>query len=1128
MVLLPRLREDYQVVVEQLLTALKRLGTIKPGTQIGMWALPVGWCFRLCKEAVAMESSCPLRKLSSFGYLHFNALLTLLTFAFVLAPSQVFASRGYNGIAPPVYVEYLSIPQGGTVTFQTTNLSSGADPVMHLLRAAPGGSYFQVDYSDNYSGLNARISHTNQTSVTSFVLVLRSKSWDHRGTCDLLKNGAIHQVGAPVSGWFEPSNIFTFASGDKVRTVLKPGGSVAPFVAKFTGQYNMTGLALNNAVAKASELSVSGNETHFLVGTPYVRKGSSYTTFRSGYVVLIFNDFYNDSDGDGLGDLLEADIGTCPTVSGCPRTPHGRDTDRDGLLDGEEVLGVRGKLSNRADDLAFSRYGANPRKKDIFIEVDYLTSFEWPVGQLLGQNPFQWIRDNPTSQIGGWTGTLEAWVDKARAPFNVAPADHVRNPNGQDGVELHLDLGVDPHPYYEGKFGNWSTGSARGLVPDFIFECTGPIDGYVSVEINGATRSFDARQRTPTEICSLIVDAAKSAYPPLTVLDFDPRPDGTTKVVIEATNPGVHFTRSISVPSLYHNSIKILAEGNGSLRNHYETDPRQVDAVRRGLFRYAIITDTGGAGQSDGPKFLTGLAHSAFIHELGHTLGLQHHGHDAWGNTPTNCIPHYDSLMRYGSPPYKFSELGVRYYFHAASTAETNSFWPDLDQSRFASAPWYYEGSTATTTDWNRDGVISGSSTRYRTMGLSAYQAGCGAFSQGKQKIESGTAFVGPVDLVRFDNRLYAFWSTGTTLRYRFAELDRTKDKSCTGSPNPRNGDCLTWSAPQDLHTNDEYLGVTAYSFDNWMFVAFNQPNGVMRVRQYSVGSNGTLTYQSGTASGTSNIEYMSDYTPELVELHQGVNSRTLGLLYYARDGKFRSWGWSGSSWVHEGALQDTSGDHIAAGESPVAKAWPDSALQGWSANEKRTLAILPSAGEKKALVYILDYATNRWRQLTRIDLYSPTNGKPFLEYRTIRDTSKLPLSDFRGHFMIGRMVSSDPGNPAYVLLSSLVKRTAPPSVSSLKLVKAGGYLQNRWAKTIAGSSLSLYSDSTIDNVFGLVPLDLGSDSGLYFYPHADGSPYAVYSVYSDFKVMEDYICDKIRPFRKPNPLSCGVINVLD
>jgi len=125
-------------------------------------------------------------------------------------------------------------------------------------------------------------------------------------------------------------------------------------------------------------------------------------------------------------------------------------------------------------------------------------------------------------------------------------------------------------------------------------------------------------------------------------------------------------------------------------------------------------------------------------------------------------------------------------------------------------------------------------------------------------------------------------------------------------------------------------------------------------------------------------------------------------------------------------------------------------------------------------------------------------------------------------------------GNRAKVVFSTLVSRSTPPGStgfyiqyvpdSSPRLV--GDYFQDAWATVRSGSSPSIYSDSTIDNVFAVTPLSVSSETeGLYFYPHADGSPDTSFTVHSDFRVMEDYICRKIGLVRG---FLCGDINVMD
>ena len=105
-----------------------------------------------------------------------------------------------------------------------------------------------------------------------------------------------------------------------------------------------------------------------------------------------------DSDGDGLIDTREAELGT---LVGNP------DTDNDGLLDGWEVDGYAsgGFLEPLLD------YGAKPDRKDIFVEIDWMESEE------------------EDSQINAKIA-YEAAVDVIRA-FRQSGT----------GIEIHIDLG---------------------------------------------------------------------------------------------------------------------------------------------------------------------------------------------------------------------------------------------------------------------------------------------------------------------------------------------------------------------------------------------------------------------------------------------------------------------------------------------------------------------------------------------------------------------------------------------------------------------------------------------------------------------------------------------------------------
>jgi len=84
-----------------------------------------------------------------------------------------------------------------------------------------------------------------------------------------------------------------------------------------------------------------------------------------------------------------------------------------------------------------------------------------------------------------------------------------------------------------------------------------------------------------------------------------------------------------------------------------------------------------------------------------------------------------------------------------------------------------------------------------------------------------------------------------------------------------------------------------------------------------------------------------------------------------------------------------------------------------------------------------------------------------------------------------------------------------------LDIVKVVDYVQNQWAISQPGTAAAFYSDSAIDNVFGLFASAIPGEPGLMFYPHADGAPDSEITVHSDFRVMEDYICKRIGDYRQ-------------
>lgn len=106
-------------------------------------------------------------------------------------------------------------------------------------------------------------------------------------------------------------------------------------------------------------LAKSGYKTLIFYNTPKLgtytnQGGESRWGENMGVSYLTKTTEWVDTDSDGLSNAWEARLQTDPADS---------DTDDDGLGDGVEVLG--------SSWIDYQSYGANPRHRDLFIEVDY-------------------------------------------------------------------------------------------------------------------------------------------------------------------------------------------------------------------------------------------------------------------------------------------------------------------------------------------------------------------------------------------------------------------------------------------------------------------------------------------------------------------------------------------------------------------------------------------------------------------------------------------------------------------------------------------------------------------------------------------------------------------------------------
>jgi hypothetical protein len=123
------------------------------------------------------------------------------------------------------------------------------------------------------------------------------------------------------------------------------------------------------------------------------------------------------------------------------------DTDGDGIRDEWEINGVDID-GNGSIDLNLRAMGANPLRKDIFIEVDWMVKPLTCVWQVCWTN-------------GGVLQPQRAVLDGLIATFATAP---VSNPDGSSGITLHVDGGPATvmNPFTGEPWGPWSR---AGVVP---------------------------------------------------------------------------------------------------------------------------------------------------------------------------------------------------------------------------------------------------------------------------------------------------------------------------------------------------------------------------------------------------------------------------------------------------------------------------------------------------------------------------------------------------------------------------------------------------------------------------------------------------------------------------------------
>jgi hypothetical protein len=583
------------------------------------------------------------------------------------------ASRGKDGrvflhvVPTPVARVELNLAAGTTTTFETANPTFGCAPVLHLWDVAARRELTR-DAACAWPGCSARIQYRN-SGPTAQRLLLIAHARDDRGsgTLDLLRDGELLQRAVRVAG---TQLAVAHGAGYVYQAAAEPLGARHASVYALDRDGKLLALDDDGGPLGLPRLAAGAGVRRLIVASDRQERGSA--------AVRVYANDGLDADHDGLGSALERALGTCDGADDrrCARSPLAgyyravplatADSDRDGLDDGDELLGV-----GAARRLDLPRWGSDPRHKNVFVEVDYTRD--------LGPGAF-----SPDD------------FSAVQALFARGSAQSLRNPDGQPGVRVHLDVGLQPRTRAQAAlFGDWG--------------------------------------------------------------------------------------------------------GSGVARNDYKK-ARQRDFARerRNYFRYALLTRTG-TGQASGDAFTINrdLARAPlFAHELGHTLGLRHHGDDAWGEI--NCKPNYASVMNYSYQNRQDVGFSSRADLmldpsHMLERAPVSAKLRKL----LAGSPIELDVIPDAGIDWNRDGVIEREPVRAAAT-WATYKS-CEANSAGRSTLAKDTGNATP-SLLRLGARLAALWLDPQGRLWTRSSLHSGPDGhgSCPLGDGARTA-CAEWSAAAQL-----------------------------------------------------------------------------------------------------------------------------------------------------------------------------------------------------------------------------------------------------------------------------------------------------------------------------------------